>query len=97
MNIDDHIRQAEQSGASDNLPGQGKPIRLNNNPYTGEQELAYDILQQARFVPGWIQNSLRLNQALYTYNLKAPPGVCYLIERKVERDPVKLRRLAPAY
>lgn len=139
MNIDDHIRQAQEKGAFDNLPGQGKPIRLEKNPYAGEQELAFDILQQAGFLPSWVeerqtleaemnqaitslsrawsqvegdyrrdprwqkaekkfrQESLRLNQAIRTYNLKAPAGIPHLIELNVERELVKLRRLSPAY
>ena len=139
MNIDDHIRPAQKKGAFDNLPGQGKPIRLTKNPYVGERELAFDILQQAGFLPSWMeerqklesevqqasnilqrawaqvegdyrydlvwqkaekqfrQESLRLNQAIRTYNLKAPTGIPHLIELNVERELVKLRRLSPSY
>ena len=139
MNIDDHIRQAQEKGAFDNLPGQGKPIYLDNNPYAGGQELSLDILQQAGFLPNWLeerqaieadterainkisrawarvsgdyrrdplwqkaekkfrQESLRLNQAIRTYNLKAPAGMPHLIELNVERELVKLRRLSPIH
>ena len=39
--IDQQIREAQERGEFDNLPGKGKPLDLAPNPYAQEQELAF--------------------------------------------------------
>jgi DnaJ family protein C protein 28 len=53
--IDQQIREAQQRGEFDNLPGKGKPLDLTSNPYAREQELAYKILKDAGYAPEWIE------------------------------------------
>jgi DnaJ family protein C protein 28 len=53
--IDEQIREAEQRGEFDNLPGKGKPLDLTPNPYAHEQELAFKILKDAGYAPEWIE------------------------------------------
>jgi DnaJ family protein C protein 28 len=53
--IDEQIREAQQRGEFDNLPGKGKPLDLTPNPYAREQELAFKILKDAGYAPDWIE------------------------------------------
>lgn len=54
--IDDHIQQAIQDGKFDNLPGKGKPLRLEENPYEDpEWRLAHHVLKESGFTLPWIE------------------------------------------
>jgi DnaJ family protein C protein 28 len=53
--IDQQIREAQEQGKFDDLPGQGKPLDLGRNPYAKDQELAFKVLQDAGFAPEWIE------------------------------------------
>ncbi len=53
--IDEQIREAQERGAFDNLPGKGRPIDLTPNPYAADRELAYKILKVAGYAPDWIE------------------------------------------
>lgn len=52
--VDRLIDEAQQEGKFDNLPGQGKPLRLNKNPYAEEQALAFELLQNNNYTLPWI-------------------------------------------
>ncbi|MFW5940952.1 MAG: DnaJ family domain-containing protein [Chloroflexota bacterium] len=54
--IDRIIDEAQQSGAFENLPGQGKPLKPHKNPLTGERSLAYELLQNNDYTLPWIAN-----------------------------------------
>jgi DnaJ family protein C protein 28 len=50
------IRQAMQEGKFDNLPGKGKPLKLDENPLADpEWRLAYKILKDGGFTLPWIE------------------------------------------
>jgi DnaJ homolog subfamily C member 28 len=53
--IDQQIREAQERGAFDNLPGRGQHLDLTPNPYAPDQELAFKILKDAGFAPEWIE------------------------------------------
>ena len=53
--IDQQIREAQERGEFDNLPGKGKPLDLTPNPYAQDRELAYKILKDAGYAPEWIE------------------------------------------
>jgi DnaJ family protein C protein 28 len=53
--IDQQIRDAQEQGKFDDLPGQGRPLDLGRNPYARDQELAFKVLQDAGFAPEWIE------------------------------------------
>src|SRR6185503_13528867 len=50
--IDTHIREAQERGDFDNLPGQGKPLPLE--PWDNDWGLAYHVLKQAGETLPWI-------------------------------------------
>jgi hypothetical protein len=53
--VDRMIREAQQRGEFDNLPGAGKPLPLEDNVYAGEWQSAYRIVKNAGAAPLWIE------------------------------------------
>jgi DnaJ homolog subfamily C member 28 len=49
--IDEQIREAQARGDFDNLPGTGKPLKLDQNPYSGDKAMAYSLLKQNGYAP----------------------------------------------
>ncbi len=52
--MDEVIEEAIRSGAFDNLPGRGKPLKLVKNPYAPGTELAYQLLKDNNYTLPWI-------------------------------------------
>jgi DnaJ-like protein len=50
--VDKQIREAEERGEFDNLPGKGKPLRLDN--WDAEWGMAYHVLKNAGETLPWI-------------------------------------------
>lgn len=49
------IEEAMQQGAFDNLPGKGKPLNLNREPFVpDDQQMAFKLLKNNDLTPGWI-------------------------------------------
>lgn len=56
MDIEEHIRKAIEAGQFDNLPGAGKPLRFEDNPFEDpEWSLAYRVLRNGGFTLPWIE------------------------------------------
>jgi len=54
--IEDHIRKALEDGKFDDLPGKGKPLNLDDNPYADpDWQLAHHMLKSGGFTLPWIQ------------------------------------------
>jgi DnaJ homolog subfamily C member 28 len=54
--IEELMRAALQAGKFDNLPGKGKPLKLDENPHANpEWRTAYHILHGAGFTLPWIE------------------------------------------
>jgi DnaJ homolog subfamily C member 28 len=54
--IEDHIQKAMQEGKFDNLPGKGKPLKLDDNPHEDpEWKLAHHLLKESGFSLPWIE------------------------------------------
>jgi DnaJ family protein C protein 28 len=53
---EEQIRKAMEEGKFDDLPGRGKPLRLEENPYEDpDWRLANHILQTGGFGPPWLE------------------------------------------
>jgi hypothetical protein len=52
--IDAIIREAQERGEFDNLPGAGKPFKHDENPYADEWALAYSVVKGAGETLPWI-------------------------------------------
>lgn len=54
--VEERIQAAMQAGAFDDLPGKGKPLQLEENPFVPpELRLAHKLLADANFAPDWIE------------------------------------------
>jgi len=84
--VDQQIREAQERGEFDNLPGTGKPLDLAPNPYAQEQELAFKVLKDAGYAPEWIE----LDKAI-RHRLESTRAV---LQRQWEWREARLRELA---
>ncbi len=62
--VEDRIQEAMERGEFDNLRGKGKPLDLKKNPWAGDCELAFHILENAGFAPEWIERDKALRAEL---------------------------------
>jgi DnaJ family protein C protein 28 len=62
--VDEQIQQAYQSGDFDNLPGKGRPLRLNENPFAAGQESAFNLLRNNGYTLGWIEEKRQIEEEL---------------------------------
>lgn len=68
--IEEHIRRAMQEGQFDNLPGKGKPLHLDDNPFEDpEWRLAYHVLRNSGFTLPWIERRRDLEAAIESARL----------------------------
>ena len=49
--VEEQIRAAQERGAFDHLPGAGKPLNLDENPFAGERALAFSLLKSQQLAP----------------------------------------------
>lgn len=60
--VDRAIEEALRSTPLDSLPGAGKPLKLDHDPYTpDENRLAYKILRENDLAPDWIMQARDLD------------------------------------
>jgi len=63
--VERQIQEAQEQGAFDNLPGHGKPLRMEAiNPYEGPNALAHKILKDHGFAPAWIELDKEIRREL---------------------------------
>jgi len=54
--IEEHIRRAEEEGQFKDLPGKGKPLHIEDNPFAApEWRLAHHLLHSSGFSLPWIE------------------------------------------
>lgn len=62
--IDEQIKDAIRKGQFDDLPGAGKPLKLDDEAYTPEHlRMAYKILRENDLVPDWMAQGRELDAA----------------------------------
>lgn len=60
--MDERLRQAQELPDWQDLPGQGKPLNLNQDAYTPEDmRLAYKVLKENNLAPAWIEEGKGLD------------------------------------
>ncbi len=62
--IDRQIREAMEEGKFDDLPHQGAPLPIDDNPYAGEWALAFHMLKNAGVAPPWVEANKELSGLL---------------------------------
>lgn len=60
--VEKAIREAQERGEFDNLPGAGKPIRWDDEHVPPEWRMAHRILKNAGLAPMWIEDDKRIRQ-----------------------------------
>ena len=69
--VEQRIKEAMDNGVFDNLPGAGKPLNLNQNPYQEPgQEWAFDWLKRNNFAPEWIERNKAIERELETARIR---------------------------
>jgi len=64
-NIEDHIRRAIEEGKFDDLPGKGKPLKLEDDTLTDpEWRLAHHMLRSSGFTLPWIERRQEIEAQL---------------------------------
>ena len=59
------IQRAIVAGKFKDLPGKGKPLELDENPFEDpEWRLAYRILANSRFAPSWVESRRKIKTDL---------------------------------
>ena len=67
MNIEDHIRRAMEEGKFDNLPGNGKPLEMDENAFEDpEWRLANKVLKDGGYSLPWIETRREIEASLET-------------------------------
>ncbi|MFQ5340820.1 MAG: DnaJ family domain-containing protein [Anaerolineae bacterium] len=54
--VDKAIREAQERGEFDNLPGKGRPLRWDDEHVPPELRMVNRILKNAGFAPSWIED-----------------------------------------
>lgn len=61
--IDRALQKASEEGQLTNLPGEGKPLKLDEDSHTPEDlKLAYRMLKEQGFAPDWIMQGQELDE-----------------------------------
>ena len=56
INVNKQIEEAMERGEFKNLPGEGRPLKLDTNPYlTPQARMANRLLKENGFTPRWIE------------------------------------------
>ena len=64
-NIEEHIQKAIKEGQFDNLPGKGKPLKLDDNPHENpDWRLAYILLKNSGFSLPWLEARREIEEDL---------------------------------
>jgi DnaJ family protein C protein 28 len=62
---EDQIRRAMEDGKFDNLPGKGKPLRLDHDPFEDpEWRMAHHVLRNGGFTLPWIEVRQEIERSL---------------------------------
>lgn len=63
INVDEQIKEAMERGEFTNLPGKGKPLKLETNPFlTPQVRMANRLLKENGFAPRWIEVKKEIKQ-----------------------------------
>jgi len=67
MNIEEQIRKAMEDGQFDDLPGKGKPLKLDENLFEDpEWRLANKVMKDGGFTLPWIERRQEIESGLET-------------------------------
>ncbi|HEX2038080.1 MAG TPA: DUF1992 domain-containing protein [Chloroflexota bacterium] len=79
--VDLMIREAQARGEFDNLPGAGKPLQLEENPFGAEWQLAHRIAKNAGAAPLWVTLQAEIGEDAAALQAMAEQTARYLGEQ----------------
>lgn len=85
--VDEAIREAQERGEFDNLPDQGKPIRLEETPFAPDMGSALRTLRNAGYAPTWMEIDREITQGKKDLDAFLQRSVLYLDSLKVSGAP----------
>src|SRR4051794_5609080 len=59
--VEEILGEARENGEFDNLPGKGKPLRLEDDVYAGDKALAYHLLKNNDLAPPEIERGRQID------------------------------------
>ena len=62
--VEERLAEARERGDFDNLPGAGKPLALDRNPFAGDKSLAYSLLKNNHLAPPEIERGKEIDADL---------------------------------
>ena len=63
INVNKQIKEAMERGEFANLPGKGKPLKLDTNPYlTPQARMVNRLLKENGFAPRWVELEKEIKQ-----------------------------------
>lgn len=69
--VEERIREAQQAGLFDNLPGAGQPLAWQRNPFApADQQLAFDLIQNAGYTLPWIEEGREIDDRIARARLR---------------------------
>lgn len=86
--VEQQIRQAQENGAFDNLPGAGKPLALEQNPYAGDKAFVFSWLKNNGFAPEEVEIGREIRREFKKFEQR-------LTRMKHYRRLLKSRRVSP--
>jgi hypothetical protein len=100
--VDEQIKQAIREGQFSNLPGEGKPLKLDDDPNTPpELRLAHQIMHNNNISPNWIADGKALDeqrgQLIAELNRSAAAYRRALSEADASATPEQRRQRAESY
>lgn len=86
--VEEQIREAEARGVFANLPGAGKPLKLDENVYAGERSMGYNLLKSNGYAPAEIELLKEIRQERQRIEAK-------LASLRQRRKNMRARRIPP--
>jgi DnaJ homolog subfamily C member 28 len=86
--IDEQIQEAQARGEFDNLPGSGKPLNLDDNPFIGDKAAAYSLLKHNGYAPPEIELAKEIRTAFQKAQKK-------LEKLRHQRKSLATKRISP--
>ncbi len=63
INVNKQIEEAMERGEFANLPGRGKPLKFDTNPYlTPQARMANRLVKENGFIPRWVELEKEINR-----------------------------------
>ena len=95
--VDQMIREAQRRGDFDNLPGAGKPLKLDDDVFAGDMASAYRIAKNANAAPLWVQLDKEIGQDTEALEAMLERSARYLADVAAAKRPTARAQARKVY